>query len=100
MKILSDVRLYFVIITISFLSLLVNYLNLKDELTKCQTSKEYIPGGDIQKAALEQTIDSLESEVFIKSTEVGRYEITLEWLKETNPKAHQEFENYLTTQTE
>lgn len=100
MKIFSDVRFYFIVFTISFLGLLVNYLNLKSDLAKCQLEKNNISGGDIEKAELQQTIDSLQSEVFVKSTVIGRYEITLEWLKEKNPKAHQEFENYLTTQTE
>ena len=100
MKILSDVRFYFVVVTITLLSLTVHYMSLKDELTKCQTDKGYVPGGDIQKAEMKQTIDSLQSELFVQQTIVGRYEVALELLKEKNQKAADEFELILTTQTE
>ena len=100
MKILTQIRFYVVVVTIAFLSLGINYLNLKDELTKCQTDKGSLSGGDIEKAELRALVDSLRDENFIKSTEIGRYEITLDWLKETNPKAHAQFEHYLYTETE
>ena len=45
-------------------------------------------------------IDSLRDELFIRFTEVSRYEITLEIFKEQNKKAADEFELILTTQTE
>jgi predicted histidine transporter YuiF (NhaC family) len=45
-------------------------------------------------------IDSLRDELFIRFTEVSRYEITLELFKEQNKKAADEFELILTTQTE
>lgn len=53
-----------------------------------------------QIPVLEHQLDSLRDETFIISTENGRYELSLEHLKEVNPKAAKEFENYLTTQTE
>jgi hypothetical protein len=46
------------------------------------------------------TLDSLRDEDFIKSTIIGRYELTLEHLKETNPKAAKDFEDYLNHETE
>ena len=45
-------------------------------------------------------IDSLRDELFIRFTEVSRYEITLELFKEQNKKAADEFELILITQTE
>ena len=48
----------------------------------------------------DEVIDSLTSELFIQQTIVGRYEIALEMLKEKNPKAGEEYELILTTQTE
>lgn len=48
----------------------------------------------------EEVIDSLTSEIFIQETMIGRYEIAIELLKETNPKAAEEYERILTTQTE
>ena len=104
MKILSDIRFYLVVTVIAFLSLLINYLNLKDDFVKCQTDKGFIPGGDIQKAqtidSLTNLKDSLQSELFVKEVEVGRYEVALELFKEKNKSGAEEFELILTTQTE
>jgi len=104
MKILSDIRFYLVVTVIAFLSLLINYLNLKDDFVKCQTDKGSIPGGDIQKAqtidSLTNLKDSLQSELFVKEVEVGRYEVALELFKEKNKSGAEEFELILTTQTE
>ena len=100
MKILTQIRFYLVIVTLAFIALFVNYVKLKDELLKCQTNNGYVPGGDIQKAQMQELIDSLRDENFNKSTELGRYELTLDWLKEENPKAHKQFETFMYTQTE
>ncbi len=100
MKILTNIRFYFVVVTISFLGLLINYLNLNDEFLKCQTEKGYVDSGDIKRAELQQTVDSLHDELFISKTTVGRYELSLEHLKEINPKAAKDFETFLETQTE
>ena len=44
--------------------------------------------------------DSLRSEDFIKGTIITRYEITLEHFRETNPKFAEEFENWMSQNTE
>ena len=44
--------------------------------------------------------DSLLNELFIKQTEVGRYELSLEHLKDVNPKGAKQFEDYLNNETE
>ena len=69
------------------------------ELTKLRAEQkiEVVVGGDIQKA---NTIDSLESELFVQQTIVTRYETALELLKEEDKKAADKFELILTTQTE
>ena len=78
--------------------LVVCYFQQK-ELTKLRAEQkiEVVVGGDIQKA---NTIDSLESELFIQQTIVTRYETALELLKEEDKKAGDKFELILTTQTE
>jgi tRNA-dihydrouridine synthase len=78
--------------------LLICYLQQK-ELAKLRADKkiEVVVGGDIQKAEL---VDSLQSELFVKETMIGRYEVALELLKEQNPKAADEFELILSTKTE
>jgi hypothetical protein len=60
---------------------------------------------DVKKAPeavpdCQHTIDSLQSELFIQKSYVGKYELTLEHLKEVNPKAAEEFSQYLEHETE
>ena len=47
-----------------------------------------------------QVIDSLKDDAFYNSIIVDRYELTLNHLKETNPKAASDFENFLNHETE
>jgi hypothetical protein len=78
--------------------LVVCYFQQK-ELSKLRAEQkiEVVVGGDIEKA---NTIDSLESELFVAQTISARYEIALELLKEENPKAAEAYELVLTTKTE
>ena len=78
--------------------LLICFLQQK-ELSKLRAEQkiEVLVGGDIQKA---QTIDSLQSELFVQHTINMRYEMALEMLKEENPKAAEAYELILTTKTE
>ena len=78
--------------------LLICFLQQR-ELSKLRAEQkmEVVVGGDIQKA---QTIDSLQSELFVQQTIVMRHEIALEMLKEENPKAAEAYELILTTKTE
>ena len=45
-------------------------------------------------------IDSLETEIFNEKTISGRYELTLDHLKEVNPKVGKETEEWMEHQTE
>jgi hypothetical protein len=45
-------------------------------------------------------VDSLHDESFNAKSEAGRYELSLEHLKETNPKAAKDFEDYMEHETE
>lgn len=51
-------------------------------------------------ASLNLVVDSLKDEIFNLETQNGRYEITLEILKEQDSVAAKKFEYILTTQTE
>ncbi len=54
-----------------------------------------------QKAEqLQAQVDSLQSENFVLKTQIGRYELSEEHLKEVNPKAAKDFTNYLEHETE
>ena len=78
--------------------LVICYLQQKQLATLRQQPKiEVTQGGDIAKA---QLIDSLHGELFNANTTIGRYELTLEHMKEVNPKASDEFEQYMSHETE
>ena len=72
-------------------------LRAKVELNPPAVDTTYLGGGDIQKA---QLIDSLQSELFVQQTIVGRYEVALEMFKEENPKGAEQFQLIMSTKTE
>ena len=78
--------------------LLICFLQQR-ELSKLRAEQrmEVIVSGDIEKA---HTIDSLQSELFVQQTIVGRYEVALELFKEANPKGADQFQLIMSTQTE
>ena len=89
MKILTQLRFYVVVATLSFTGLLINYLNnleelkrTKEELVKCQTDKGFIPGGNIAGAneidSVSAIADSLRDELFNEKVDAGRHEVTRE----------------------
>jgi len=86
--------------------LLICYLQQREMSQLRSELKElrYVSGGDIVKAqyidSLQTANDSLRSDNFHLNTIIGRYELTLENLKEENPNAGKEFENFFYTQTE
>jgi hypothetical protein len=54
-----------------------------------------------QKAEqLQAQVDSLQSENFVLQTQLGRYELTLEYLEKENPKAALQANNYMNHETE
>jgi hypothetical protein len=65
---------------------------------------EVYTGGDIEKGkmidSLQNRCDSLNDELFILHTQNGRYELSLEYLYEINPKAGKEFQNFMEHETE
>ena len=75
----------------------IYFQNQQIEGLKKQLEIQPVVGGDIQKANL---IDSLHDELFNAKTETGRYELSLEHLKEVNPKAAKQFEDYMAHETE
>lgn len=56
-----------------------------------------------QKTTIDSLIrvnDSLRDESFIKFTELGRYELSVEHLKQVNPKAAKQLTDFLENETE
>jgi hypothetical protein len=85
--------------------LVINYFQQR-ELSKlrAQQKVEVVVGGDIQKAqtidSLMNVIDSIRAENLPLQVQLGRYDVTLELLREEDKKAAEKFELILTTQTE
>jgi hypothetical protein len=111
MKILTDLRFYVVVATLSFTGLLVNYLNnldelkkTKEELLKCQTDNGYIPGGNITFSSETDSAlyiaDSVRNELFLERVEAGRHELTREEILNKYPKLKKEYEEFYNHQTE
>ncbi len=84
MKILKEIRLYLVMALLGCIGLYLNYIDVKEELTKCQVDRGYVPGGDIEKAQLQAKVDSLTDEMYVKSLELGSYEMMWSILEEIN----------------
>lgn len=84
MKILTEVRFYLVLVSLSLIILILKFMNLQDELIKCQTNNGYVVGGDIEKSELLNKIDSLNSELFVKDIQIGSYEVMWGILEEIN----------------
>ena len=57
-------------------------------------------GDEHQLKTQQQTIDSLQTELFKAQSEVGRYEITLELLSQENESAAAQFDSLYNNETE
>jgi len=84
-----------VVLLIITLILFVVFFFIKDIIIK--TNKEVEIKDFIY---YKNQIDSLTNDIYIKELIIGKYEITLELLKEEDPKAAEKFELILYTQTE
>lgn len=90
MKILKDPRLYVVITCLTLIWSINQYLRTTEQIIGLQLELERI---EAQK-------DSLREELFINKVDIGRYELTIDHLKEYDPKAYKEFDRFLSHETE
>ncbi len=104
MKKSTQLKLYIVLISLSFITLLVHYFNLKNELKECQSVGNPIQGGDILKAqvidSLQKRCDSLDAELYPVQIELGRYQVAYEIFLERNPKAAKQYGTIISEETE
>ena len=89
-----------VIALVVVFGVITGYQNYKINTLESQSKIEVLVGGDIVKDSLIKLTDSLNDELFIRHIENGRYELTLEHLKEVNPKLGKEMEDWMAHETE
>lgn len=87
-------------IVVSLLTLLWMTVMWSNSTITVRSQQKTIDSLTISLDSVQYLKDSLYEENFISSVMNGRYEITLENLKETNPKAAKEFEDFLYSKTE
>jgi len=90
MKFLKDIRVYVVITCLSQIYAVNQNIVNKTKITNLEN----------ELSTVESEKDSLKDELFINKVEVGRYELTIDHLKEYDPKAYKEFDRYLSHETE
>jgi len=69
-------------------------------LTICYLQQKELTNLRTEVKTQQVIIDSLHDEAFNSKVEAGRYELTLEHLKEVNPKLGEEMENWMSHETE
>lgn len=79
--------------------LIVCYLQQK-ELSKLREENKNLGHHIVEQHSASNVTDSLQSELFNAQTTIGRYELTLEHLKEVNPKLGKEMEDWMSHETE
>lgn len=96
-------------ITIVILGLLLcwgvaMYSKQEQKLKELTPKIEVFEGGDISKSqlidSLQKRCDSLHDELFVKSVELGRYEMAYEIFMERNPKAASQYGDIISKETE
>jgi hypothetical protein len=87
-------------LVLTILILLWSILMWTNDVSTIKVQKNTIDSLNVSLDSVQCLKDSLYEEYFISSVMNGRYEITLESLKETNPQAAKEFVDFLYSQTE
>lgn len=80
--------------------LLLTIYEQNNVITEYKATKSKFVADTLKITQLETQIDSLQSELFIQKTIVGRYELGLDYLKERNLKDYLVVKYFIQSQTE
>jgi hypothetical protein len=80
--------------------LLLTIYEQNNVITEYKETKSKFITDTLKIAQLETQIDSLQSELFIQRTVIGRYELGINYLKERNLKDYLVVKHYIESQTE
>ena len=83
-----------------YISPILTACSLLALLTTIYFQNERINQFKVEVKTLQSTADSLHDELFIKHIQLSRYELTLDYLQEVNPKTALEFVNFMNHETE
>lgn len=90
----KKIKLILVILLITNVITLIGNIQYRKQIVELETK---IPSTTIETDKL---VDSLQTNLFIATSEIGRYEMSLEYLYEVNPEAAKEFDDYFNNETE
>jgi hypothetical protein len=100
----TQLKFYFVVVSLGFITLLVFYFNLKNELIKTQTDTYHVDGGDIMKSqsidSLQNLVDSLYAENYPCQIELNRFQIAYQIFLTRNPKGAKVLGDIISNETE
>jgi hypothetical protein len=80
--------------------LLLTIYEQNNVITEYKETKSKFIADTLKIAQLETQIDSLQSELFIQRTVIGKYELGINYLKERNLKDYLVVKYFIETQTE
>ena len=80
--------------------LLLTIYEQNNVITEYKVTKSKFVADTLKIAQLETQVDSLQSELFVQKTIVGRYELGLDYLKERNLKDYLVVKYFIQSQTE
>ena len=80
--------------------LLLTIYEQNNVITEYKATKSKFVADTLKIAQLETQVDSLQSELFVQKTIVGRYELGLDYLKERNLKDYLVVKYFIQSQTE
>ena len=69
-------------------------------MVMCSNQSIEIKDVSYQRDSLMRLTDSLNSELFVEKSMNGRYELTLDYLQDIDPKAAKKFNDYMSHETE
>lgn len=93
----KNLRIAFVIISLSFLWSLLRMDTLRYKVNNCEKRLLELTN---QKDSLQKLSDSLSMELFPKEIELGRYEVAYRIFMERNPKAASQYGDIISNETE
>lgn len=90
----KKIKLILGILLITNIITLISNIQYRNQIVEL---KSKIPSTTIK---IDKLVDSLQTNLFIATSEIGRYEMSLEHLYEVNPEAAKEFDDYFNNETE